>query len=256
MLVCLVPCVVAFTLAVGDPDAGRIDTILEQLEARGQTVADLKCAVEYTVEDVLADDKFTKFGQIRYKRKQPNPVFYIYFEKMHQAGYVNRKKEWYIFDGRYFWEIKEAAQNRIQHDVVKPGETIDLFDIEESPFPIPFGQKKDEIQKNFAIVLMAPAEGDLPDTDHLVCRPKPDSRLADEVVQMEFFVARDLHLPVKIVSTQRSGNQITTAVFPELSDESINTGLTDADFQHPPETRNWKTVLAEPDAPLATPADG
>ena len=104
---CLVP-IFLTVLAVGGSDHDRIDTILEQLEARGATVNDLECRVEYTVEDVLADDKFTKFGQIRYKHQEPNPWFYIHFAKTHQGGIVlgQGRREWYIFKGRYLWEIK------------------------------------------------------------------------------------------------------------------------------------------------------
>lgn len=252
MLGGLIPVLLA-ALAVDGPDQSRIDTVLEQLEARGSTVKDLKCQVEYAVEDVLADDTFTKFGQIRYKQAEPNPVFYIYFERMNQGGHVNRNREWYIFDGRSLWEIKEAAKNKIQHEVVAPGEKIDLFDIEESPIPIPFGQKKEQIQKNFAVVLMSPVESDPGNTDHLICQPKADSSLASEVERLEFFVERDLHLPVKIVSVQRGGNQINTAVFPDLTAKSINTGLSDSEFEQPPEARKWKEVLAEPGAPLPSP---
>ncbi len=240
-------------VAAAEPQQDRIDLILQRLEDRGSTVNDLKCKVEYTVEDLLADDKFTKFGEIRYKKKEPNPVFYIYFEKMHQAGLVNRKKEWYIFDGRFLWEVKEAAKNKIKHEVVKPGETIDLFDIEESPIPIPFGQKKDQIQRNFVVVLVAPTEGDPPNTDHLVCKPKPDSRLSKDFERLEFFVSRDLHLPVRMVSVERGGNQINTAVFPDLSAGSINSELPDSAFDLPREARKWKTVEAEPSAPLPAP---
>ena len=85
-------------------------------------------------------------------------------------------------------------------NTIGPGETIDLFDIEESPIPIPFGQKKDQIQRNFVVVLVAPTEGDPPNTDHLVCKPKPDSRLSTAFQRLEFFVSRDLHLPVRMVS--------------------------------------------------------
>jgi len=236
------------------PDQTRIETILQELEDRGATVGDLHCRVEYTVEDVLADDKFTKFGEIRYRKQEPNPVFHIHFEKMHQGGIVLRnRREWYLFDGRYLWEIKEAARNRIQHEVVKPGERIDLFNVEESPIPIPFGQKKDQIQRNFMVVLVDPTPDDPPQTDHLVCKPKGSSSLSDDFEQLEFYVSRELHLPVKIVSVERGGVQVNTAVFPDLSAKSINSGLPDSAFDFPPESRKWKTVPAEPGAPLPSP---
>lgn len=243
----------AAILSADAPPEDRIGTILQQLEERGAAVVDLKCEVEYTIEDVLADDHFTKFGQILYRKQDPNPMFLVYFEKLHQGEIVSRKREWYLFDGQSLWEVKEAAKNKIQHEVVKPGEKIDLFDIEESPIPIPFGQKKEQIRRNFLVVLVSPVEGDPDDTDHLVCAPKPDSRLVKDYERLEFYVSRSLHLPVKIVSVQRGGNQINTAVFPDLTDQSINTGLSDAEFELPPETQKWKTVEADANMPLPAP---
>ncbi len=223
----------------------RIDTILEELEARGATVNDLQCKVKYTIEDLLADDTIEKKGEIRYKRKTTNPLFYIHFNMMIQAGEVDRESEWYVFDGQDLWEIKEAAKNKVQHSVVKPGEAIDLFDIEESPIPIPFGQKKAQIQKNFVVVLMDPKPGDPPNTDHLLCKPKPDSPLMGDIHALEFFISRELKLPIKIVQIERGGNRINTAAFPDLSAKSLNSGLDDALFALPEESRKWKTVKPE-----------
>lgn len=240
----------AALLGPSEVEQSRIDTILERLEARGATVEDLKCKVEYTITDVIADDRYTKFGEIRYLKSEPNPKFYIHFVKMHQDDIVSRKQEWYIFDGLNLWEIKEAAKNKIKHAVVQPGERIDLFDIEQSPIPIPFGQKKAQIQRNFAVVLMAPVAGDPPETDHLICKPKTDSRLYGDVDQMEFFVSRTLHLPVKIVTVQRGGTQVNTAIFPDLSAASINTGLSASALAVPKEARGWPTVQATQGTPL------
>ncbi|MFQ5491134.1 MAG: outer membrane lipoprotein carrier protein LolA [Phycisphaerae bacterium] len=244
---------VILAMGLNGPDKAaqaRIDTVLEQLEARGATVADLKCKVSYTISDTIADDRYTKFGEIRYKKMEPNPRFYIHFAKMHQDDIVSRKQEWYLFDGQDLWEIKEAAKNKIKHKVVGAGESIDLFDIEQSPIPIPFGQKKAQIQRNFAVVLMAPEEGDPPETDHLICQPKVQSRLYGDVVRMEFFVSRSLHLPVKIVTVQRSGTQITTAVFANLTAKSINTGLSTSAFGIPRQAQGWPTVEAKEGSPL------
>ncbi|MCP4248383.1 MAG: hypothetical protein GY778_15150 [bacterium] len=258
MVIVLLNVLVILGQATAQPDAGRIDGILQRLEERGDSVDDLKCAVEYTIADVLADDEFTKFGEIRYQRGQENPWFYVNFEKMHQGGRVVHNQEWYLFDGRYFWEIKEVAKNKIRREVVRPGEKIDLFDIEDSPFPIPFGQKKQRIQSTFLVVLESPTSGDPPDTDHLICTPKPDSRLSKDFVQMEFFVSRDLHLPVKIVTVERGGTKINTAVFRDLKGEtltaaSVNTGLKDADFDLPSEARTWKTIKEDLDPPAPLP---
>lgn len=111
--------------------------------------------------------------------------------------------------------------------------------IDKAPFPIPFGQKKAEILEHFNVTLAPPAPGDRENTDHLVCIPKPDSKLAKDYSKLEFFVSRSLHLPVKIVMTANPPDRITTAEFPDLTSASLNANLPDARFQQPKETKRY-----------------
>ena len=124
-----------------------------------------------------------------------------------------------------------------------PGETVDLFDLENAPFPLPFGQKKDKIKKNFDVTLVPPVAGDPPGTDHLVCMPKPDSRLRDKYEKLEFYVRRDIHLPSRVVVTRNEGYEINQADFPDLSDESINAGVKQEDFARPKAWKKYKEVV-------------
>jgi membrane protein YqaA with SNARE-associated domain len=239
-------------------DAPTIEGILDRMEARGDTVNDLTCEVRFTVEDLVGLAEFTKFGKIRYKRTQPNPSFLIEFYKMHEGGIVvKNRKEWYLFTDRWLYEAKSAGQTVIKREVIREGEVVDLFSLESAPFPIPFGQRKEEIRRNFLISLVSPQPSDPPDTDHLICVPKPGSRLADEYSRLEFYVSRRLNLPVKIVATEADPDgepaKITTAVFPDLSAQNINTGLKLSAFKLPPETDGYQ-VIEEPLAqPVAEP---
>jgi len=246
--------------AVATPEnEARIRTILEAMEARGDSVQNLRCRVEYTVEDLIGLSDFTKFGEIRYRREKPNPTFFILFEKMHEGGIVVRKKEWYLFRDRWLYEAKEASQTVIEREVVREGETIDLFSLEKTPFPIPFGQRKDEILRHFQVALSATTPDDPGNTDHLVCIPRTGSKLAEQYTRLEFFVDRALHLPVKIVAYEadpvdRSGPpaKIMRAVFPDLTAHSINTADVEKTFQLPPDTQTFSRVkepLPEPVAP-------
>ncbi|MEE9295622.1 MAG: hypothetical protein V3W34_11765, partial [Phycisphaerae bacterium] len=125
------------------------ETILEQVEARGTKIQDLRCTVIFTEEDLITEDVTRREGEIRFKRKEPNPVFMISFDKLIQDGEVIRKKSWYLFDGRYFYEALERSKSIIKRDVAPPGTVIDLFSIDKAPFPSPFGQKKDDILRHF-----------------------------------------------------------------------------------------------------------
>ena len=118
----------------------KIEAILDNLEAGGDKVSDLHCTVEYNVIDALNLDEFTKYGEIRYLRDQPNPLFVVHFNRRVQGGTVNRDKEWWLFDGRWLWEVNAGSGQVRKQEMVRPGERIDFFDIETTPFPLPFGQ--------------------------------------------------------------------------------------------------------------------
>jgi len=235
------------------PAGDRVVRVLDALEAKGDEVRDLRCRVFYTVHDIVGMDEFTKFGTIVYKRGKPNPLFAITFTKTHQGGYVLRQQEWYLFADRWFYEAKERSKTVIKREVIRAGEVIDLFSLEKSPFPIPFGQRKDEILKHFDVTLVAAEADDPKDTDHLRCIPKAGSRMADEYSSLEFFVSRSLHLPIKIIATESDPDgqpaKIITALFPDLSPDGINSGVPDGEFRLPAETSAFQLIVEPLDEP-------
>ena len=222
--------------------AQDVDGILTRLEERGNGIKDLRCKVEYTIEDKINLDELTKHGSISFKRAEPHEMFLIHFEKTVQGGVGPKgRREWYLFKDRWLWEVKEATKTIIKREYVHPGEKVDLFDLDSAPFPIPFGQKKDQILKNFEVKLVPPSGGDPEGTDHLLCMPKPGVALSKDYEKLEFYVSRELHLPVKVVATELGGKKVTTAVFPDLGKDSINAGLSDKDFAEPGEWKKYAT---------------
>jgi hypothetical protein len=230
-----------------------IRVILTEMEQMGDKVQDLRCSVEYTVEDLIGLSEFTKFGRILYKRTEPNPHFLISFHKTHEGGIVNRSKEWFVFSDRWLFEAKEAGGTIIKREVLREGEKVDLFSLEDSPFPIPFGQRRDEILRHFSVALKPPHQTDPPGCDHLVCIPRPGSRLAETYSRMEFFVSKKLHLPVKIIAVEADPDghpaKVIVAVFPDLANRSINAGVAIDDFKLPPETRKYQLITEPLDPP-------
>jgi len=232
----------------------QIQAILERMEAAGETVNDLRCQVEYAVEDLIGLSQFTKFGLILYKRTRPNPIFFITFDKMHEGGIVTRKKEWYLFNDRWLLEAKEAGASIIRREVIREGQTVDLFSLEKAPFPIPFGQRKDEILRHFRVTLVPPEQADPKDTDHLVCTPRSGSKLAEQYSRLDFFVSRPLHLPTRIIAYEADpdgeSSKIITAIFPDLTDRSLNSGLSADAFDLPPETAKYQVIEEPMDQPV------
>jgi hypothetical protein len=226
--------------AAGTNDDQTIEKILDRIEARGRDIKDIRCKVEYIVEDNITDDIIKQRGEIRFKQGNPNPTFLLVFDKLIEDGMVKRVKRWYLFDGRYLVEAIERTKSIIRHDVAPPGEEFDLFSLDQSPFPVPFGQKKAEILKHFDVTLdpLRDEEG----RDHLICVPKKESHFAKDYSRMDFFVSSVVDLPTKIVMVSNPPafpDKIMTANFSDLSPGSINRGLSDESIRLPKETAKY-----------------
>ena len=234
----------------GDPPgdasaaAAQIDGILTRLEKRSDGLTDIRCSVRLVEDDQMNLSKQTKHGRILFMITEPNPHFMIHFDKTEVDGILG-KKEWYLFDGRWLYQALERLQQVTKQEIAAPGEKIDMFNLERTPFPVPFGQKKETMLRHFDIKLMPPSGGDPPGTDHLVCVPKTDSEMRRRYDRVEFFVLKDVHLPARIVVTRNEGLEVTTADFPDLSAKSINAGVTAGDFERPSAWKKYKEIVEE-----------
>lgn len=222
----------------------EIDRILTNQQKRSDGLKDIRCDVVFTDDDKINQTQNKKSGRIVVAVRQPNANFLVHFDRTELDG-VRGRQEWYLFDGVWFFQAVERLEQVTKQRIAGSGQEIDLFDIENAPFPMPFGQKKENILRNFDVRLMEPTGGDPPDTDHLICNPKPTSRLSRRYDQLDLFIDRSLHLPKRIVVTKNNGMEISTAEFPDLSEKSINTGVNDDDFNKPRAWSKYKEVVEE-----------
>jgi hypothetical protein len=226
------------------PAAPEVDRILTALQQRSDGLKDIRCEVSFTDEDRINLTKNKKGGRISLAVAKPNAHFLVHFDKTDLDG-VRGKQEWYLFDGTSFYQAVERLEQITRQLIAGSGQEIDLFDIEKAPFPMPFGQKKENILRNFDVRLAEPTGSDPPDTDHLVCNPKPTSRLARRYDQLDLYVHRTLNLPKRIIVTKNNGKEINTAEFPDLSETSINTELSRTDFEKPAAWEKYKEVVED-----------
>lgn len=220
----------------------RVDAVLTQLERRGAGLTDIRCKIRFVEDDRINLTKRTKTGELLFLITKPNPHFLIRFDKTEVDGVLGRR-EWYLFDGRWLYSALQRIKQVTKQEIARPGESIDLFDLEKAPFPLPFGQKKETILRNFDVTLIPPATGDPHNTDHLVCVPKPGSVMKRRYDKLEFFVRKNLHLPSRIIVRRNDGYEIVTTDFDDLSESSINAGVTLKDFARPSAWRGYQEVV-------------
>jgi len=199
-----------------------VERILDRLERKGNQIKDIQADIEYIKIDPILEDRQKFTGILLFKQDKPNPRFLIRFDKFEQEGIVRKTKEWHEFDGQWYTEARERTKSIIRRQIVQPGEDIEVFRLGQGPFPLPFGQKKDEIRRHCAVQLILPAKGDPPNTDHLECTPLPGTEMDRKYGTVHFYIDRRLNLPVRVRTVEKAeGNEIL-ATFEKIR---INQGL-------------------------------
>ena len=223
----------------------RVGAVLDEMESAGDAVRSIRCDVKLHEKDNLNLTDTTRYGVILFKRARPHAMFLVRFDKIEADGIVHRDKQWWLFRDRWLTEAKSQSRTIIKRETSGKDQVVDLFDLEKAPFPVPFGQKREQIERNFNVSLTPPIADDPDNCDHLVCRPKPRSPLAKSYSRLDFLVSRELHLPVRIITEDARGDQVVIADFPGLSRSDLNADLPDEAFVLPPDTRAF-AVHTEP----------
>lgn len=142
----------------------------------------------------------------------------------------HEERKSYIFDGRVLLELSPDRKAGIRRLVAGEGEEVDPLALGEGPFPIPIGQKKDEILKRFDAELLGPDAGlggegvppMLEGTVQLRLTPKPGAAEAEDFHEVRIWYTRhdadgdgdaDYLLPVKArtVDTDQSKADVNLA---------------------------------------------
>jgi len=224
------------------PDSARVDEILSRLQKRSEGLKDVRCQIRFEEEDQINLAKNIKIGSLRFLITDDNPRALIHFERVQVDGTL-RKQEWYLFDGRYWYEAIERLEQVTKREIVRENEAFNPFDLETAPFPMPFGQERETIRRHFDVSLIPSGAGDPPNTDHIRLTPKSGSKLERKYDRVDYYVLEGVDLPGLIVATRNDGMELVTVTFVDLSERSLNTGLTEKDFQPPKAWQGYKTIV-------------
>ena len=118
----------------------------------------------------------------------------------------------------------------VRRQVLRPNEKVNLLKLGEGPFPLPIGQKKEEVRKLFKVEKVKPEHGDPPGTIHLVLTPIPKTQFADKFSLIDVWMDLQSHMPVRIDTTDAKGKTTRST---RLENVRINPDLGDKDFALP-----------------------
>lgn len=201
-----------------DPDAWAI---LERLEEAGEKYATLRAELDYQVDSRMTGEKEARTGEVAYQRKtEKQPAKYrVLFEtlRLDEGPRMIRKVD-YIFDGRFVIRDNYKIKTRTKGEV-PPKDAKDALKIGKGPFPVPFGQKAEEVIQYLQPTTRKPDEKDPANTDYLKLVPRKGHKKDVNFVLLEMWVDRKTNLPIKIKSRDNSKN-ITTVIFKNIQTQS------------------------------------
>ncbi|MCC5786598.1 MAG: hypothetical protein JJU33_07855 [Phycisphaerales bacterium] len=142
------------------------DDLLLALEREGEGIRTLRAGIRYQREFAVAGDIQTRTGTLYYRSRPSDEggpdsrAFAVNFDTMQVGGVLHRDREMvYIFDGSWVVEKHPRERQFIKRRVVPEGQAFDPLRLGEGPFPIPIGQKRDDIVERFEATLVPVEEG-------------------------------------------------------------------------------------------------
>lgn len=210
-----------------------VDRILTQLERR--RVLDLRADVLWELEYVIEEDKTSKTGKLWYKEIAPIPQFKVHFNAKIVGSRKDPLDEEHLFDGRWYVELNSETRTVSRTELRREDDPGNPYKLGEGAFPLPFGQSKADILREFTVQRLEPAKDDPPNTDHLLLVPRPATRTGEMYKSLDFWIAQDgalAGLPVKVQAGRKDGtgalNSMITVTFKSVE---LDTGFSVAELQ-------------------------
>jgi len=233
--------------AAVDPQA---DKALDLLQKRDGTLTDFTSKIRYQVIHGRTGDAETSTGTFDYIKGAADRKFAVQFDQSSvDEGKPRPIDQKIVFDGQ--WSIIRDVQKMlfVKEQLAPPGKPYDPFKLGQGPFPIPIGQDKQDMLREFTVTVepanATPTADPVPD-------PKPDPKAPATLVHLKLiprnpkgfnfkeahiWVSKEAELPVQVSLVDKDEN-VTTI---ELTDIKINTGTVKMpELQEPAAGAGWR----------------
>lgn len=226
------------------PGDMTVDQALDALDQRGQNLQAFDAAVRLKEVDTGTQLESTRTGHVWYQKQGDisGRLRVVFDTRIDGAKRIAEKLEYLLENG---WLTDRDYQKRIEvkRQVLRPGEKVNLLKLGEGPFPLPIGQKKEDVKKLFDVTKVKADKSDPPGTVHLVLRPIKGTQFAKKFSAIDVWVDTKTSFPVRI-DTLDPKEVISRST--ELTDVRVNPKLGDADFALPKIEEDKWNIHEEP----------
>ena len=219
------------TAANALPADASVDQTLDALDTVGRDLKSFTALVKLSETDEIAQDTVVRTGKFVYQALGAGDSrLRVTFDTRIQDGASQPQKIEYLLDKGWLIDRNYARKIEVNRQMLRPGEKVNLMKLGEGPFPLPIGQKKEDVRKQFDVKRVELAEGELKDTIHLQLTPVAGTRFERDFVSIDVWVDQNSHMPVRIETEDK--NQTTTRTT-DLSNVQLGAQLHDDDFKLP-----------------------
>jgi len=217
-----------------------VDEILDALDARGRNLREFVADVNLKEIDEATTYESERTGKVWFQKQKSDDRVRVTFEKKLEGRFAKDDKVEYLLDRGWLTDRNYQRSIEVKRQVLKPGEKINLLKLGEGPFPLPIGQAKEEVHKEF-VVTKGEAAPDAPKgTVHVTLKPREGTRLARKFNVIDVWVDPKTNMPVRIDALDVNE---TTRRQTDLKNIKVNpeTPLSDRDFTLPKiDERKWE----------------
>jgi len=231
------------TTAPAKPQAATdpaVVKILRDLEKAGQKYGTIRADIDYNVRMRTLGDSEDRTGWVAYRKSdEKTPAhFRVTFETLKQgAGKKLRDVVDYAFDGQWLTVAKHRIKTMTLYQLAAEGQRIEPLRIGKGPFPLPFGQKADDVLKYFTATRRRSFGTDPKNSTGIRLTVRPERAKEMSVQRLDMWIDRTTHLPVKLKSRDKSRND-TTVTFKNIQ---TNKAVPASVFRIPRKL-GWETI--------------
>jgi len=143
-----------------------VDSVLTRLESADKDITSISGAISLIKRHaaITGGGMEVRYGQLKFASTpqkdgaKPLRRFSIEIDRLIVDGKSHDDPQSYIFDGRDLLEIRPRLKSYVLRHIVGPGTQKDPLRIGEGPFPIPVGQRKDDLLARFAVSVVPSLE--------------------------------------------------------------------------------------------------
>jgi hypothetical protein len=215
------------------PDSS-LDSVLDALNHRGKDLKGFSADVALHTTDNRTGEDSAQLGKVVYDAGAGNSRIKVSFDKREiETGdgkrMTQKQRLDYVLENGWLTDRDYQKKLEVRRQVLRPGQQMNLLKLGEGPFPLPIGQDKEDVKKQFETAKIPPAADDPKGTVHVRLSPKPGTQFEKRFRQIDVFVDPKSNMPSRIDTVERAGTTRST----ELSNLKLNAGVKPDDFALP-----------------------